>query len=78
MSLAFLNLTTNVFNRIKVIFGPNMFHLTTNVFNRIKVIFVPVVPDPTRKLNDLFYEFGGNVEVWFSLIIPEWVYNRSV
>ncbi|XP_031413888.2 interleukin 2 receptor, gamma b [Clupea harengus] len=37
---------------------------------RIKVIFVPVVPDPTRKLNDLFYEFGGNVEGWVR-ISPE-------
>ncbi|KAL2077170.1 hypothetical protein ACEWY4_026674 [Coilia grayii] len=31
---------------------------------RIKVILVPVAPDPTKKLNDLFHEYGGNVEGW--------------
>ncbi|XP_062380673.1 interleukin 2 receptor, gamma b [Sardina pilchardus] len=37
---------------------------------RIRVIFVPVVPDPTKNLKDLFYEYGGNVEGWVQ-ISPE-------
>lgn len=34
---------------------------------RIKVIFVPVFPDPTKKLKDLFYEYDGNVEGWVQI-----------
>ncbi|XP_076148568.1 interleukin 2 receptor, gamma b [Alosa pseudoharengus] len=37
---------------------------------RIRVIFVPVVPDATKNLNDLFYDYGGNVEGWVQ-ISPE-------
>ncbi|MCI4379996.1 hypothetical protein PGIGA_G00234850 [Pangasianodon gigas] len=31
---------------------------------RIKVVFVPVVPDPSKSLQDLFKKYNGNVESW--------------
>ncbi|XP_053487489.1 interleukin 2 receptor, gamma b [Ictalurus furcatus] len=31
---------------------------------RIRVVFVPVVPDPSKSLQDLFKKYNGNVESW--------------
>lgn len=36
---------------------------------RIKVVFVPVVPDPSKSLQDLFKKYNGNVEVSISVMI---------
>ncbi|XP_036425045.1 interleukin 2 receptor, gamma b [Colossoma macropomum] len=31
---------------------------------RVKVLILPVVPDPSKNLQDLFYKHNGNVESW--------------
>lgn len=31
---------------------------------RVKVVFIPVVPDPSKSLQDLFKKHNGNVESW--------------